>query len=79
MNTDTHEKLIRAVQNYIKWHDNFEYGVWQSEEAGVKARNFLSEIKDLATIRREEILKKKKARKAARKGIMGRPRKIHNE
>jgi hypothetical protein len=75
MSDDTHDKLIQACMEYIKFHDRFEYK--NSSEAGIKARYWLSEIRNQASIRRKEIQDKRKDRKAARKGIVGRPRKIH--
>jgi hypothetical protein len=67
--------MIRAFQEYFKWQDRFEYK--NSDEAGIKARNALSEIRDQASIRRVEIQEKREIRKQARKGMVGRPPKIH--
>lgn len=74
MATETHDKLIKALQEYIKWQDRFEYK--NSDEAGIKARYWLSEIRNEATMRRIEIQEKREQRKAARKGMAGRPPKI---
>jgi len=74
MATETHDKLIKALQEYIKWQDRFEYK--NSDEAGIKARYWLSEIRNEATMRRIEIQEKREQRKAARKGMVGRPPKI---
>jgi len=74
VSTDTHDKLIIALQAYCKWQDRFEFG--GSDEAGIKARNFLSEIKKYATARREEIQKKREHRRKIRSGTIGRPSNI---
>ena len=74
MTTESHDKMIRAFQEYFKWQDRFEYR--GSDEAGVKARYWLSEIRNEASIRRVEIQEKRQQRKAARKGMLGRPPKI---
>ena len=47
-----------------------------SDEAGIKARYWLSEIRNEASIRRVEIQEKRQIRKEARKGKVGRPPKI---
>jgi hypothetical protein len=74
MSTDTHDRMIRAFQEYFKWQERFEYK--NSDEAGVKARYWLSEIRNEASTRRVEIQEKRQQRKQSRKGIMGRPRKV---
>lgn len=74
MSTDSHDKMIAAFQEYFKWQTNFEYK--GSDEAGIKARFWLSEIRNEASKRRVEIQEKREARKLARKGIKGRPKKI---
>ena len=74
MSTDSHDKMIAAFQEYFKWQTRFEYK--GSDEAGIKARYWLSEIRKQATTRRDEIQDKREARKAARKGMIGRPPKI---
>ena len=75
MTTESHDKMIRAFQDYFKWQDRFEYR--GSDEAGVKARYWLSEIRNEASIRRVEIQTKREERKESRKGMVGRPPKIH--
>ena len=75
MTTESHDKMIRAFQEYFKWQDRFEYR--GSDEAGVKARYWLSEIRNEASIRRVEIQTKRDERKQARKGMVGWPPKIH--
>lgn len=75
MTTEAHDKMIRAFQEYFKWQDRFEYR--GSDEAGVKARYWLSEIRNEASIRRIEIQTKREERKESRKGMVGRPPKIH--
>lgn len=59
---------------YIKWQERFEYK--GSDEAGIKARYWLSEIRNEASTRRVEIQEKRAQRKAARKGMVGRPPKV---
>ena len=76
MSTESHDKLIRAFQEYFKWQDKFEYG--GSDAAGIKARYWLSEIRNFASTRRNEIQEKRQNRKETRKGIIGRPKKVSN-
>jgi len=71
MTTESHDKMIEAFQEYFKWQDRFYYR--QSEEAGIKARNALSEIRRQASIRRKEIQALKKERRELREGKNGRP------
>ena len=74
MSTDSHDRMIAAFQEYFKWQTRFEYD--ESNEAGVRARYWLSEIRNEASLRREEIQANRKEREATRKGKVGRPRKI---
>ena len=74
MTTEAHDKMIAAFQEYFKWQERFEYK--GSDEAGIKARYWLSEIRNEASIRRVEIQDKRKTRKEAKKGKLGRPPKI---
>jgi hypothetical protein len=74
MSTDSHDRMIRAFQEYFKYQDRFEYR--GSDEAGIRARYWLSEIRNEASLRRTEIQAKRDERKAARKGMIGRPKKI---
>ena len=74
MTTEAHDRMIKAFQEYFKWQERFEYR--GSDEAGIKARFWLSEIRRMASIRREEIQVKRKKRKVARNGKPGRPSKI---
>ena len=74
MSTDSHDRMIQAFQEYFKWQDRFEYR--GSDEAGIKARYWLSEIKKYATQRRQEIMSKREQLKAARNGRNGRPPKV---
>lgn len=71
MTTESHDKMIAAFQEYFKWQERFEYK--HSDEAGIKARYWLSEIRNLASQRRVEIQEKREARKLARKGMRGKP------
>jgi len=66
--------MIEAFQQYFKWQERFEYK--GSDEAGIKARYWLSEIRNEASKRRVEIQEKREARKLARKGKLGRPPKL---
>jgi len=74
LSSESHDKMIAAFQEYFKWQDRFEYK--GSDEAGIKARYWLSEIRNEASTRRVEIQAKRDERKAARKGMIGRPKKI---
>ena len=74
MSTDSHDQMIEAFQNYFKWQERFEYH--GSDEAGIKARFWLSEIRKHASTRRLEIQNKRQDRKEARKGMVGRPSKV---
>ncbi len=74
MSTDAHDRMIHAFQEYFKWQDRFEYK--GSDEAGIKARYWLSEIRNEASTRRVEIQEKREQRKLARKGKLGRPPKL---
>jgi len=74
LTTEAHDKMIAAFQEYFKWQERFEYN--NSDAAGIKARYWLSEIRNEASTRRLEIQEKREARKAARKGMVGRPPKI---
>lgn len=71
MTTESHDKMIAAFQEYFKWQERFEYK--GSDEAGIKARYWLSEIRNLASTRRTEIQAKRESRKLARKGMKGKP------
>ena len=74
MSTDAHDRMIEAFQQYFKWQERFEYK--GSDEAGIKARYWLSEIRNEASTRRTEIQEKREKRKQARKGMVGRPSKV---
>lgn len=74
MSTDSHDRMIKAFQEYFKWQERFEYR--GSDEAGIKARFWLSEIRNEASIRRKEIQDKREIRKESRKGMIGRPPKV---
>jgi hypothetical protein len=76
MSTESHDKLIRAFQEYFKWQEKFEYG--KSDAAGIKARYWLSEIRNFASLRRTEIQDVRQSRKETRKGVIGRPKKVSN-
>jgi hypothetical protein len=71
MSTESHDKMIAAFQEYFKWQDRFHHR--KSDEAGVKARNALSIIRDLASLRRKEIQELRKERDKLRQGKNGRP------
>lgn len=74
MSTESHDKMIAAFQEYFKWQTRFEYK--GSDEAGIKARYWLSEIRNEASKRRIEIQEKREQRRLARKGMIGRPPKV---
>jgi len=74
MSSESHDKMIAAFQEYFKWQERFEYK--GSDEAGIKARYWLSEIRNEASTRRVEIQEKREARKESRKGKLGRPPKV---
>lgn len=74
MSTESHDKMIEAFQQYFKWQERFEYK--GSDVAGIKARYWLSEIRNEASKRRVEIQAKRDERKKARKGMVGRPPKV---
>jgi len=74
LSSESHDKMIAAFQEYFKWQERFEYK--GSDEAGIKARYWLSEIRNEASTRRVEIQEKREERKLARKGKLGRPPKI---
>jgi hypothetical protein len=74
LTTEAHDKMIAAFQEYFKWQERFEYR--GSDEAAIKARYWLSEIRNEASTRRVEIQEKREERKAARKGKLGRPPKV---
>ena len=74
MTTEAHDKLIEAFQEYFKWQDKFFYN--GSDMAAIKARYWLSEIRNQASTRRVEIQDIRQERKAAKKGKLGRPPKI---
>ncbi len=74
MSTESHDKMIEAFQQYFKWQERFEYK--GSDEAGIKARFWLSEIRNEASVRRVEIQEKRQQRKESRKGMVGRPPKV---
>lgn len=74
MTTEAHDRMIAAFQEYFKWQTRFEYK--GSDEAGLKARYWLSQIRKEASIRRVEIQAVREERKAARNGKIGRPPKI---
>ncbi len=67
MTTDAHDRMIKAFQEYFKWQERFEYK--NSDEAGIKARYWLSEIRNEASKRRVEIQDLRAQRRLARKGM----------
>ena len=71
MTTESHDKMIAAFQEYFKWQDRFEYK--HSDEAGIKARFWLQQIRFLSSERRKEIQDKREQRRKARKGMRGKP------
>jgi len=72
-NDDTHNLIIKACMQYIKWQTRFEYDL--SVDAGKKSRFWLSEMRRLAKIRRKEIQDKRAILKDKREHSgPGRPR-----
>jgi hypothetical protein len=71
MTDDTHELIIKACQEYFKWQDRFEHK--GSDEAGIKARNALGEVRKLCLQRRKEIQEKREQRRKVRNAKNGRP------
>jgi hypothetical protein len=71
MSDDTHELIIKACQEYFKWQDRFEHK--GSDEAGIKARNALGEVRRLCLQRRKEIQEKREQRRKVRNAKNGRP------
>jgi hypothetical protein len=65
---------LLLFRNILSGRTRFEYK--GSDEAGIKARYWLSEIRNEASKRRIEIQDKREERKAARKGKIGRPPKV---
>ena len=74
MSNEAHELLVRAVQEYCKWQDKFEYE--NNDAAGIKARFWLSEARRYASIRRKEVQSKREDRNKTRIRKPGRPKKI---
>jgi hypothetical protein len=68
---NTHDLLIEAMMEYCKYQDRFERK--GSDEAGVKARVALNDIRKLCIQRRDEIQKKRQARRKLRNTKKGRP------
>lgn len=71
MSTESHDKLFEAFQEYCKAQNKFEG--CNVDEAGLKARFWLSEIRRLARTRRQEIMEKRDTLKKVRNGRVGRP------
>jgi hypothetical protein len=77
MATKAHDEIIRLIMEYCKWQDRFEHK--GSDEAGVKARNALADIRELTVIRRKEIQDKRMQRKKLRNGKSGPPSELIKE
>lgn len=77
MNSDAHDEMIAAFEEYFACQTRFEYSKSKPNFAGTKARIALSKIRDCANIRRDEIREEWVKRKAARKGIPGRIKRSH--
>jgi len=61
----THELLVQAMMDYYNAQERFEAKGF--DETGRKARSILSDIRKLATERRNEIQAKRKALKESKK------------
>jgi hypothetical protein len=68
---DTHDLLIESMMEYCKYQDRFENK--GGDEAGVKARVALNNIKKLCIQRRDEIQNKRIERRKLRNTKKGRP------
>jgi hypothetical protein len=77
MATESHDEIIRLMMEYCKWQDRFEHK--GSDEAGVKARNALADIRELTITRRKEIQDKRLQRKKLRNGKPGPPSELIKE
>lgn len=71
MSTDSHDRMIKAFQNYFIHQDHFDNNM--SDEAGKQARYWLSQIRFEASLRRKEIQKIRAENKKIRNGQNGRP------
>ena len=65
MPKSTHELLVQAMMDYYNTQERFEAKGF--DETGRKARVILSDIRNLATTRRNEIQAKRKALKAEKR------------
>ena len=65
MPKSTHELLVQAMMDYYNAQERFEAKGF--DETGRKARVILSDIRNLATTRRNEIQAKRKALKAEKR------------
>lgn len=77
MSTPIHDTLMKAVLDYCKHQNNFEFK--GSDDAGVYARDALNIIRLHAIERRKEIQQTRVNRKKLRNGKNGRPRKATKE
>lgn len=71
MINDAHDKMIAAFQEYFKWQDRFRYH--HSDQAGIKARYWLQEIRTQASLIRCDIQQLRDQRRKSRKGMRGKP------
>lgn len=76
MTADTHELLIRAMQEYCKFQDQFEYD--NNLTAGVRAGKCLARAHQLIKLRKQQILNKRREIDKTRIRKPGRPKKIHS-
>jgi hypothetical protein len=67
VNKTTHELLVQAMMDYYNTQERFEAKGF--DETGRKARSILSDIRKLATQRRNEIQAKRKKLKAEKRAI----------
>lgn len=74
MSTESHDKIMAAVMEYCKWQDRFENK--GSDQAGIRARNALVILRDMAIARRKEIQDKRWQRRELRNAKNGRPKDI---
>jgi phosphomevalonate kinase len=77
MPKSTHELLVQAMMDYYNTQERFEAKGF--DETGRKARVILSDIRKLATERRNEIQAKRKALKAVKKATKGQNQNLDTE
>lgn len=72
---DLHTMMVETFIDYIKWHERFEYQ--GSDEAGIKARVALHNLREMAFLRRREIQDEREQRKLTKKRRKNVPKLLH--